>query len=41
MLNYNPEQNIWHKVKKSSKTEQYLKNLLSNFVCFLTVIVEV
>ena len=27
----NPGQNIWHKVKKSSKIEQDFKNLLSNF----------
>ena len=35
---YNPGQNIWHKVKKSSKTGQDFKNLLSNFACFLTAI---
>ena len=31
---YNPGQNIWHKVKKSSKTGQDFKNLLLNFACF-------
>ena len=30
----NPGQNIWHKVKKSSKIEQDFKDLLSNFACF-------
>ena len=34
-------QNIWHKVKKSSKIGQNFKNLLSNFACFLTDIVKV
>ena len=38
--NYNPGQNIWHKVKKSSKIGQDFKNLLSNFAC-LTAIVKV
>ena len=37
----NPGQNSWHKVKKSSKIRQDLKNLSSNFVCFLTAIVQV
>ena len=37
----NPGQNIWHKVKKSSKIGQDFKNLLSNFACFLTAIVKV
>ena len=36
----NPGQNIWHKVKKSSKIGQDLKNLLSNFACFLAPIVK-
>ena len=36
----NPGQNIWHKVKKSSKIGQDFKNL-SNFACFLTAIVKV
>ena len=30
----NPGQNIWHKVKKSSKIGQDFKNLLSNFAFF-------
>ena len=37
----NPGQNIWHKVKKSSRIGQDLQNLLSNFACFLTAIVKV
>ena len=37
----NPGQNIWHKVKKSSKIEQDFKNLLSNFAWFLTAIAKV
>ena len=32
--NCNPGQNIWHKVKKSSKNGQDFKNLLSNFAYF-------
>ena len=31
---YNPGQNIWHKLKKSSKIGQDFKNLLSNFAIF-------
>ena len=38
---YNPGQNIWYKVKKSSKIGQDFKNLLFNFACFLTAIVKV
>ena len=38
---YNPAQNMWHKVKKSSKIGQDFKNLLLNFACFLTAIVKV
>ena len=38
---YNPPQNIWHKVKKPSKIKQHFKNLLSNFVHFLTAYVKV
>ena len=41
LLIYNPSHNNWHKVKKSSKIGQDFKNLLSNFVCFLTAIVKV
>ena len=37
----NPEQNILHKVKKASKIGQDFKNVLSNFMCFLTGIVKV
>ena len=38
--NYNPGQNIWHKVQKSSKIGQDFKSLLHNFACFLTAIVK-
>ena len=38
---YSPGQNIWYKVKKSSKIGQDFKNLLPNFACFLTAIVKV
>ena len=38
---YSPGQNIWRKLKKSSKIGQDFKNLLPNFACFLTVIVKV
>ena len=37
---YNPAQSIWHKLKKSSKIGQDFKNLLSDFACFLTAIVQ-
>ena len=37
----NPLQNIWHKVKKSSKLEQDFKNLLLHFACFFPAIVKV
>ena len=40
-LNYDPSQNIWHKVKKYSKIGQDFKNLISDFACFLTAIVNV
>ena len=36
-----PLQNIWHKVKESSKLEQDFKNLLANFACFFTAIAKV
>ena len=39
--NYNSLQNIWHKIKKSSKLEQDFKNLLLYFACFFTAIVKV
>ena len=38
---YDPGQNIWHKVEKSSKVGQDFKSLLSNFACFLTAIIKV
>ena len=38
---YNPGQNIWHKVKKYGKIGQDFKNVISNFACFLTAIVNV
>ena len=38
---YSPGQNIWHKVKKSSKTGQDFKSLLSDVARFLKAIVEV
>ena len=36
----NPSQNIWHKVKKYSKTGQDFENVISNFACFLTATVN-
>ena len=30
----NPSQNIRHKLKQISKTEQDFKNVISNFTCF-------
>ena len=36
----NPSQNIWHKVKKYSKTGHDFENVISNFACFLTAIVN-
>ena len=38
---YNPGQNIWNKIEKSSETGQEKKSLLCVFGCFLTVIAEV
>ena len=38
---YNPGQNTWHKVKKYNKIGQDFKNVISNFACFLTAIVNV
>ena len=40
-VNYNPGQNIWNKIKKSSKTGQDKKVLISTFACFLTAIAKV
>ena len=31
---YNPGQNIWNKIEKSSKTGQERKSLISTFECF-------
>ena len=31
---YNPGQNIWNKIEKSSKTGQDKKSLISTFACF-------
>ena len=38
---YNPGQDIWNKIEKSSKTGQDKKSLISNFACFLTAIAKV
>ena len=38
---YNPGKNIWHKVKIYNKIGQDFKNMISNFACFLTAIVNV
>ena len=38
---YNPMQNIWNKLEKSSKTGQDKKRLISIFVCFLTATAKV
>ena len=38
---YNPGQNIWHKIEKSSKTGQDKKSLISTFACFLTATAKV
>ena len=38
---YNPGQNIWNKLEKSSKTGQDEKSLISTFVCFLTATAKV
>ena len=37
----NSSQNIWHKLKKYSKIEEHFKIVISNFRCFLTLIVSV
>ena len=37
----NPGQNIWQRVKKYSKIGQDLKNVIYNFACFLTAVVNV
>ena len=38
---YNPGQNIWNKIEKSSKTGQDKKSLISTFACFLTATAKV
>ena len=40
-INYNPEQNIWNKIEKFSKTGQDKKRLISPFAVFLTAIAKV
>ena len=37
---YKPGQNMLHKVKNYSKTGQDFKNVISNFACFPTAIVN-
>ena len=39
-VNFNPAQNIWHKVRRYNKIGQEFKNI-SNFACFLTAIASV
>ena len=38
---YNPEQNIWNKMEKSTTTEQDNKSLIFTYTCFLTAIAKV
>ena len=38
---YNPWQNIWNKIEKSSKTGQDKESLISAFACFFTAIAKV
>ena len=38
---YNPGQNIWSRIEKSSKTGQDKKSLISTFACFLTATTKV
>ena len=38
-LIYNPGQNIWNKIEKSSKTGQDKKSLISTFACFLITLI--
>ena len=33
---YNPSQNIWNRIGKSSKSGRDKKSLISTFACFLT-----
>ena len=39
--NYNPGQNIWNRIEKSSETEQGKKFLISTFAWFLIAIAQV
>ena len=39
--NYNPGQNIWNKIEKSSKTGQDKKSLISTFAYFSTATAKV
>ena len=41
VLGYNPGQDIWNKIEKSSKTGQDKKSLISTFACFLTAAAKV
>ena len=38
---YNPGQNIWNRIEKSSKTGQDKKSLISTFACFSTATAKV
>ena len=38
---YNPGQNIWNRIEKSSKTGQDKKSLISTFACFSTAAAKV
>ena len=38
---YNPGQNLWHKVKRYNKIGQDFKNIVTNFAWFLTAIVNI
>ena len=40
-MTYNPGQNIWNKIEKSSKIGQEKKSLISTFAYFLTAIAKV
>ena len=41
LLVYNPGQNIWNKLEKSSKTGQEKESLISTFVYFLAAFAKV
>ena len=38
---YNPGQNVWHEAKSYNKIGQHFTNIICNFACFLTAIVNV